>query len=33
VRCRERPDELLVERLLDAGLRVLALRPNKVGGS
>src|SRR5947208_14129493 len=26
----ERPDGLLVERLLDAGLRVLALHPNKV---
>ena len=25
----ERPDGLLVERLLDAGLRVLALHPNK----
>ena len=26
----ERPDGLLVERLLDAGLRVLALHPNQV---
>jgi hypothetical protein len=26
----ERPDGLLVERLLDAGLQVLALHPNKV---
>ena len=26
----ERPDGLLVDRLLDAGLRVLALHPNKV---
>ena len=26
----ERPDGLLVERLLDAGLRVLALHPNNV---
>jgi transposase len=29
----ERPDGLLVERLLDAGLRVLALHPNKVAAS
>jgi hypothetical protein len=29
----ERPDGLLVERLLDAGLRVLALHPNKVAGA
>jgi hypothetical protein len=29
----ERPDGLLVERLLDAGLRVLALHPNQVGVS
>ena len=28
----ERPDGLLVERLLDAGLRVLALHPNQVAG-
>jgi hypothetical protein len=26
----ERPDGVLVERLLDAGLRVLALHPNRV---
>ncbi|MFL5865402.1 MAG: transposase [Solirubrobacteraceae bacterium] len=26
----ERPDELLVDRLLDAGVRVLALHPNQV---
>src|ERR1700692_4680769 len=29
----ERPDGLLVERLLDAGLRVLALHPNKVAAA
>jgi hypothetical protein len=29
----ERPDGLLVERLLDAGLRVLPLHPNKVAAS
>src|SRR5450755_145319 len=29
----ERPDGLLVERLLDAGLRVLALHPNQVAAS
>jgi transposase len=29
----ERPDGLLVERLLDAGLRVLALHPNKVAAT
>jgi transposase len=29
----ERPDGLLVERLLDAGLRVLAVHPNKVAAS
>ena len=28
----ERPDGLLVERLLDAGLRVLAMHPNQVRG-
>ncbi|MGA2925778.1 MAG: hypothetical protein ABSG43_07245, partial [Solirubrobacteraceae bacterium] len=28
----ERPDGLLVERLLDAGLRILALHPNQVAG-
>jgi len=28
----ERPEGVLVERLLDAGLRVLALHPNKVAG-
>ena len=29
----ERPDGLLVERLLDAGLRILPLHPNQVAGS
>jgi hypothetical protein len=29
----ERPDGLLVERLLDAGLRVLALHPNQVAAA
>ena len=29
----ERPDGLLVERLLDAGLRVLALHPNQVAAT
>jgi transposase len=29
----ERPDGLLIERLLDAGLRVLALHPNKVAAA
>src|SRR5437763_3964321 len=29
----ERPDGLLVERRLDAGLRVLALHPNKVAAA
>lgn len=29
----ERPDRLLVERLLDAGLRVLALHPNQVAAT
>jgi hypothetical protein len=29
----ERPDGLLVERLLDAGLRVLAMHPNKVAAA
>ena len=29
----ERPDGLLVDRLLDAGLRVLALHPNKVAAA
>src|ERR1700758_3721595 len=29
----ERPDGLLVERLLDAGLRILALRPNQVAAT
>src|SRR5438477_7301765 len=29
----ERPDGLLVERLLDAGLRVLAMHPNQVAAS
>src|ERR1700751_3822897 len=29
----ERPDGLLVERLLDAGLRVLPLHPNKVAAA
>src|SRR5881296_3354102 len=29
----ERPDGMLVERLLDAGLRVLALHPNKVAAA
>ena len=29
----ERPDGLLVERLLDAGLRVVALHPNKVAAA
>src|SRR5207302_1654691 len=29
----ERPDGLLVERLLDAGLRVLAVHPNKVAAA
>jgi transposase len=29
----ERPDGLLVERLLDAGLRILALHPNKVAAA
>jgi hypothetical protein len=29
----ERPEGLLVERLLDAGLRVLALHPNKVAAA
>jgi hypothetical protein len=29
----ERPDGLLIERLLDAGLRVLALAPNKVAAA
>ena len=29
----ERPDGLLVERLLDAGLQVLALHPNKVAAA
>ena len=29
----ERPDRLLVERLLDAGLRVLALHPNQVAAA
>ena len=28
----ERPDGLLIERLLDAGLRVIAIHPNQVGG-
>jgi hypothetical protein len=28
----ERPDGLLVDRLLDAGVRVLALHPNQVKG-
>ncbi len=29
----ERPDGLLVERLVDAGLRVLALHPNQVAAA
>src|ERR1035441_9656096 len=29
----ERPDGLLVERLLDAGLRILALHPNQVAAT
>jgi hypothetical protein len=29
----ERPDGLLVERLLDAGLRLLALHPNQVAAA
>jgi len=29
----ERPDGLMVERLLDAGLRVLALHPNQVAAA
>ena len=29
----ERPDGVLVERLLDAGLRVLALHPNQVAAT
>ena len=29
----ERPDGVLVERLLDAGLKVLALHPNKVAAA
>ena len=28
----ERPDGLLIERLLDAGLAVIAVHPNQVGG-